>query len=61
MVGLGRLARMGNLSLEAKSLRLRRFNEEFKRIGEGLGSLSTLWEIWTGGPALQLSEDVPML
>ena len=36
MVGPGRLARLENLSLEAKSLRLRGFNEEFKGTKEGL-------------------------
>ena len=42
LVGLGSFARLGNLSLEANSLRLRRFNQDFNGKSEGLGSLSRL-------------------
>ena len=57
LVGLRSFARLGNLSLEANSLRLRRFNQRLHGKSEGLGNLSTFGR----DPELQLSEDAPML
>ena len=42
MAGLGSLAGLGNLGLEARRLRMRGFNKGFKKKMAGLGSLARL-------------------